>query len=117
MSIFSSLMQAIKPVHDDLFGDVVTLTLSGNGSTAMAVLGKARTVTRVDEDGRRYRLTIRPCRLGSETAVDHTATITDGNGEVWSIDEVHSRQASGLYLTLRRSEVRDVTRPGYRRRP
>lgn len=124
MSFFSDMMAPAKQMHDAVFQAAITITEPGGQPvTYQAVLYSARTEDREDEHGRKYRVTVRDCRVISAetgvpvTSVRHDATVTTPNGATWSIDQVSTRTAAGILLTLRDIKSHDIRRPRYRGKP
>jgi hypothetical protein len=115
MSIFSDMAAGARENHAHYFGDdnIILLEPGQQPRTISAVLKKSRTETRTNEHGRENRVTVREARLIDMTEVRHDATLTI-NSEVWSIDQVLGRQASGLSVMLQRVTQHATNRQGYR---
>lgn len=115
-SMFQSMAGTAKSAHTHFFATSVTLAESGTAARSVtAVLYHARTETRVDEHGNQNRVTVRDCRFTDLTTVRHDATVTIGT-EIWTIDEVITREASGLYVRLKKITQHQTSRSNYRGR-
>lgn len=116
-SIFANLAASVKTTHEHFFAELVALNEAGQAvRNVPAVLGKVETRSRIDEHGRQQRDSIRLCRFTSLSDVRHDATVTIGS-EVWSIESVVKRSASGLQVQLSREQTHEVARVNYRGRP
>jgi uncharacterized protein YraI len=116
VSIFKDMAATARAAHAYFFSSSVTLAETGSAARSVpVVLYSARTETRVDEHGNQNRVTVRDCRFTSLTAVRHDATVTIGT-EIWTIDEVITREASGLYVRLKKIVQHQTSRTSYRGR-
>ncbi len=116
MSIFKDMAATARAAHTYFFSSTITLTETGSAPRSIAaVLYHARTETRVDEHGNQNRVTLRDCRFTELETVRHDATVTIGT-ETWIIDEVISREASGLYVRLKKITQYQTSRTAYRGR-
>ena len=117
MSLFQQLAASVYDAHAEYFAvDVSVLQPGSTAQTVKAVLGKARTETRVGENGRRTRVTVRNCRFVTLSDVRHDSLVTI-DGYSWVIEDVLRRDASGLHVRLERVAVNEAARPNYRGRP
>lgn len=117
MGLFSDLAASAKDAHAEYFAvDVSVTDPGGSPATVSAVIGKARTETRIGDSGRRNRVTVRNCRFVTLTTIRHDAIVT-AEGYSWSIDDILKRDASGLHVRLQRMAVNESSRPNYRGRP
>jgi hypothetical protein len=116
VSIFRDMAAAARSAHEHFFSEDVTLTETGFSPRSVAVvLYHARTETRIDEHGNQNRVTLRDCRFTELDTVRHDATVTIGT-EIWIIDEVITREASGLYVRLKKITQYQTSRTAYRGR-
>jgi hypothetical protein len=116
MTIFSDMASRAREAHAHYFSSSVTLAEPGTSPrTVTAVLYKAKTETVVDQSGNQNRVTTRECRFTELTTVRHDSTVTIG-AEVWTIDEVMTHEASGLYVRLKKTAQHQTTRTNYRGR-
>lgn len=115
MTVFSKLASGARAAHAHFFGTKTGVTLTEAGSAARTVevvLGTESIETR-REDNRDVRYTVRECRFVTLSTVRHDAIVVIGT-ERWAIDQFKERQASGLTVILRRTQVTDANRPSYR---
>lgn len=114
MSLFKDMAESARDAHEHYFARQILLTEPGSEQiTVTAVLYKSRTETRTDEHGRQNRVTVRDCRFTSLESVRHDATIV-ADDATWTIDEVISREASGLYVRLQKITQHQTGRVAYR---
>jgi hypothetical protein len=116
MSIFKDMAATARAAHAYFFSSSVTLAETGSEPRSVqVVLYHARTETRIDEHGNQNRVTLRDCRFTELETVRHDATVTIGT-EIWIIDEVITREASGLYVRLKKITQYQTSRTAYRGR-
>ena len=136
-SPFATLATSARQAHDSLFASDVPIGLLIPGAAtpqpATAVLHRVRVITRRDADGRTQRLAIRNARLLGLQDIRHDTLVqipadtdTDCDAEtlpddapqceLWAIDEIQRREASGMTVQLVRTITHHVSRSGYRGR-